>query len=310
MKFPKTIKASELAELVNGELIGADRDVTGINEIHRVEEGDLVFVDHEKYYDKVLNSPASCILINTKDAEYPDGKVMIYSEDPFRDFNRVLRVYRPFSMHQDQIHGSAKIGEDCMIHPSAYIAPGAELGKNCIIHPNVVIYDHVKLGDNVVIQANTVIGSHAFYYKKREAHHEALHSGGGVWIGDNVEIGARCTIDKGVSADTTIGAGTVIDNAVHVGHDTMIGEMCLIAAQVGIAGCVNIGNRVTIWGQVGFAADAVVEDDVVILAQSGIMGTLEEGKKYFGSPAGIARDKMREIAAIQKLPSIIDNFKK
>ena len=140
------------------------------------------------------------------------------------------------------------------IMPDAYIGNHVRIGKNCIIHPNVTILDHCIIGDNVIIQAGTVIGSDAFYYNKktnRDVHYKKMISCGRVIIEDCVEIGAGCTIDRGVSDDTVIGAGTKMDNMVHIGHDTVIGKNCLFAAQVGIAGATTIEDNVILWGQVG-----------------------------------------------------------
>jgi len=124
----------------------------------------------------------------------------------------------------------------------------------------------------------------------------------------NTEIGALCTIDAGVSSMTEIGEGTKIDNQVHIGHDTVIGKNCLMAANVGLAGCVTVEDNVTFWGQVGCASDVVIGEGTVVLAQSGIAKSLEGGKTYFGSPCGEVRVKWREIAALRKLPEIIDSL--
>jgi UDP-3-O-[3-hydroxymyristoyl] glucosamine N-acyltransferase len=172
----------------------------------------------------------------------------------------------------------------------------------------VVIADNTIIGDEVIVQANSVIGSTAFYYKKKPSGFDRMHTCGRVILENRVEIGALCTIDAGVTGDTTIGEGTKIDNQVHVGHDTVIGKNCLFAAQVGIAGCVRIGNNVTLWGQVGLASDMSIGDNAVLLGQSGASKDLEGGKTYFGSPVDDARVKFREMAALKKLPSIIETL--
>jgi UDP-3-O-[3-hydroxymyristoyl] glucosamine N-acyltransferase len=128
-------------------------------------------------------------------------------------------------------------------------------------------------------------------------------------IHDNVGIGALCTIDKGVTGDTTIGEGTKIDNQVHVGHDTVIGEKCLIASQTGIAGCVVIEDEVTLWGQVGVASGITIGSKAVLMAQSGISKSLEGGKSYFGSPAEEAREKMKQLTYVKRIPEILEKLK-
>jgi UDP-3-O-[3-hydroxymyristoyl] glucosamine N-acyltransferase len=170
------------------------------------------------------------------------------------------------------------------------------------------LYDHTEIGDNVIIHANTVIGSDAFYFKRRPEGYDKMVSCGRVIIHDDVEIGASCTVDKGVSGDTIIGKGTKIDNQVHIGHDSVIGKNCLFAAQVGIAGVVTIEDDVILWGQVGVQKDLTIGKGAVVLGQSGIPKSLEGGKTYFGSPVQEAREKMRELAFVKQLPGIIEKL--
>jgi UDP-3-O-[3-hydroxymyristoyl] glucosamine N-acyltransferase len=309
MKIQSGIKLSELNELINGKVIGnADGLVTGINEIHRVEVGDLTFVDHPKYYDKALNSAASFILIN-KEVEAPAGKGLIFTDDPFRDYVYLTRRFMPFVPSASAIDPSATIGKGTILQPNVAIGPEVVIGKNCIIHSGVVIYDHSVIGDNVILHANTVIGSDAFYFKRRPEFYEKMHSCGRVVIHDHVEIGACCTIDRGVSSDTIIGKGTKLDNHVHVGHDTVIGKNCLFAAHVGIAGCVNIEDEVIFWGQVGCQKDLTVGKGAIVYGQSGISKSLKGGLVYFGSPAKEAREKMKEMALVSRLPELFSKIK-
>jgi UDP-3-O-[3-hydroxymyristoyl] glucosamine N-acyltransferase len=293
---------AQVAELIGGRALGdVDRLVTGINEINRVGEGDLMFVDHPKYYDKALNSAATTILID-KEVTVPQGKAIIVSDDPCRDYNALVHRYMPRRAWDAD---KPVIGAGSEVHPSVVIGAHVTIGKDCLIMPGVVIYAHATIGDRVIIHANTVIGADSFYYKKRSGGYEKMAVGGSVVIEDDVEIGALCTIDRGVSADTRIGAGTKIDNHVQVGHDTLVGKNCLFAAQVGIAGCCVIGNNVTLWGQVGVPSKLTIGDGAVALGQSGLIGDLEAGKTYFGSPAGEWKQKMREVALMGRLPDIV-----
>ena len=214
MKFsqPQTLK--EIANLIHCDFVGeAHFPVLGMNEIHVVEPGDIVFVDHPKYYDKALDSNATIILIN-KEVVCPAGKALLISDDPFRDFNALTRHFMPFQSSNVSISPSAKIGHGTIIQPNTFIGNNVVIGINCLIHSNVAIYDHTVIGDNVIIHAGTVIGGDAFYYKKRPDGFDQLLSGGRVVIKNNVGIGALCTIDKGVTGDTTIGEGTKLDNQV------------------------------------------------------------------------------------------------
>ncbi len=305
MKLPSPSKLKDIAALINCQYDGSDDHIiTGLNEIHMVEAGDIVFVDHPKYYDKALNSKATTILINKK-TECPKGKALLISDDPFRDYNKLVLHFQPVSYSMKQISDSAKVGAGSVIMPGVYLGNNVTIGTNCVIHPNVVIYDNCHIRNNVIIHSNTVIGADAFYYKKRADKFDKMISCGRVVIEDDVEIGALCTIDKGVSGDTIIGAGTKIDNHVQIGHDTQTGKMCLMASQVGVSGVVKIEDGVTLWGQVGVKSDIHMGKGAVVLAQSGVGMDLEAGKSYFGTPAQDARTKMRELAAIKMLPDLM-----
>jgi len=310
MKFPKTYTLKEISELIDADFVGAESfPILGMNEIHVVEEGDIVFVDHPKYYDKALQSKATIILIN-KEVDCPEGKALLISDDPFRDFNKLTRHFKPFESAASSIAESAEIGKGTIIQPSVFIGNRVKIGKNCVIHPNVTIYDGCIIGDNVTIHAGTVLGAEAFYYKNRPEGFDKLLSGGNVVIENNVDIGAGCTIDRGVTGSTTIKEGSKLDNQIQVGHDTVIGKKCLIASHVGIAGCCIIEDEVTLWGQVGITSGATIGKKAVILAQSGISKSLEGGKTYFGYPAEEAREKLKQIASIKRIPEILQKLKK
>ncbi|MGB5646951.1 MAG: LpxD N-terminal domain-containing protein, partial [Muriicola sp.] len=268
MKYstPQTLK--QIANILEINFVGAeDFPVLGMNEIHVVEPGDIVFVDHPKYYDKALKSKATIILINKK-VDCPEGKALLISEEPFNDFNKLTKHFRPFVSARASIASSASIGKDTIIQPNVFIGNHVTIGKGCLIHPNVTIYDHCVIGDHVQIHAGSVLGSDAFYYKNRPEGFDKLLSGGRVVIEDRVEIGSLCTIDKGVTGDTTIKEGSKLDNQVQVGHDTVIGKKCLIASQTGIAGCVVIEDEVTLWGQVGVISAITIGTKAIVLAQS------------------------------------------
>ncbi len=310
MKFPKTYTLKEISELIDADFVGDESfPILGMNEIHVVEEGDIVFVDHPKYYDKALQSKATVVLINKK-VDFPEGKALLISDDPFRDFNKLTGHFKPFESASSAITNTAEIGKGTIIQPSVFIGNHVKIGKNCVIHPNVTIYDGCIIGDNVTIHAGTVLGAEAFYYKNRPEGFDKLLSGGNVVIENNVDIGAGCTIDRGVTGSTTIKEGSKLDNQIQVGHDTVIGKKCLIASHVGIAGCCIIEDEVTLWGQVGITSGATIGKKAVILAQSGISKSLEGGKTYFGYPAEEAREKLKQIASIKRIPEILQKLKK
>ncbi|MDX1754094.1 MAG: UDP-3-O-(3-hydroxymyristoyl)glucosamine N-acyltransferase [Salinimicrobium sediminis] len=309
MKFPQQHTLEQIATIISSEYVGpADFPVLGMNEIHVVTPGDIVFVDHPKYYDKALNSAATIVLIN-KEVECPEGKALLISEDPFRDFNKLTKYFRPFEKASATIAASAEIGEGTVVQPGAFVGNNVKIGKNCLIHANVSLYDNTIIGDNVTIHSGSVLGGDAFYYKKRPEGYDKLISGGRVVIKDHVDIGANCTIDKGVTGDTTIGNGTKLDNLIQVGHDTVIGENCLIASQVGIAGAVVIEDGVTIWGQAGFRSGIVVKKGGVIMGQAGITKSTKENTVYSGNPAMESREWLKELALLRRLPKLMENLK-
>jgi UDP-3-O-[3-hydroxymyristoyl] glucosamine N-acyltransferase len=312
MQFPSPVPVTWVATLINAELIGNMAGLaTGINEIHKVENGDLVFVDHPKYYDKCINSAASFIIIN-KRVDCPEGKALLVVDNPFAAYCTIVHHFRPFEPASKMISDTAVIGEGTVVYPNVFIGHHVTIGTNCVLHPNVTVMDHCVIGNNVVVQAGTVIGSNAFYYntkKDRAVWYQKMPDCGRVVIEDDVEIGAGCTIDRGVSHDTRIGRGSKLDNMIHIGHDTVVGSNCLFAAQVGIAGATNIGNGVTLWGQVGVSKTLSIGDNTVIMAQSGVGKDVVGGKSYFGSPIDEARDKMKELAWVKRIPELWQKVK-
>lgn len=307
MRFEKPVPISEIARLIDAEIIGQNEGVaSGINEIHMVEEGDLAFVDHPKYYKACIDSAATYIIINQITA-FPPHKALLLVSEPFEAYLKIVQHYRPFEPSFKQKSDSAIIGENTVVMPGAFIGNHVKIGDNCVIYPNVVIMDHCVIANNVIIQSGTVIGSDAFYYNKktnREVHYKKMHSCGRVVIEEFVEIGANCTIDRGVTGDTVIGKGTKIDNLVHIGHDTSVGKNCLFAAQVGIAGATKIEDDVILWGQVGVSKTLTIGKGAEVYAQSGVAASVPGGKKYFGSPVEDAITKKKEFVWIKRIPEL------
>jgi UDP-3-O-[3-hydroxymyristoyl] glucosamine N-acyltransferase len=314
MQLPTAISVHDIADYLQAQVImGKHAHITGINEIHKVQHGDLSFVDHPKYYAKALHSAATVVLINTTQVDNPQQKTLLYSQAPFNDYNKLVSKYSPLeNTFMPSVRSqTARIGENTQIMAGAVIGEQVRIGKNCLIYPNVVIYNNTEIGDNVVIHANSVIGADAYYFQKQgEKGYVKMRTCGRVLIHDNVEIGAACTIDKGVSGDTIIGEGTKLDNQVHIGHGVVIGKHCLLAAQVGVAGKTHIGNHVILWGQVGVSKSLYIGDGAVVYAQSGVPKSIAGGKTYFGSPVQEARAKMKEMAIIKHLPKIWNKLKR
>lgn len=313
MEFPSPVSAGWMASFIGATLFGnTSSEVIGINEIHNVQKGDVVFVDHPKYYEICLNSAASFIIIN-KNVEVPEGKTLFVVEEPFEAYLKIVKHFRPFEASLKLIADSSSIGKDSIIMPNVFIGNHVSIGSNCIIHPNVSIYDHSIIGNSVVIHSGSVIGSDAFYYntkKNREVWFKKMQSCGRCVLLDDVEIGAGCTIDRGVSADTIIGKGTRFDNNVHIGHDVKIGDNCLLAAQVGVAGGTIIGDGVTLWGQVGVNKTITIGDGAVVMGQAGVTSSIKGGKTYWGTPIEEFYSKRKELIWIKRIPEIWERLNK
>ncbi|MCF8301690.1 MAG: UDP-3-O-(3-hydroxymyristoyl)glucosamine N-acyltransferase [Bacteroidales bacterium] len=310
MKLNPTHTLEDIAAMVNAPYLGnAEHIVSGLNEIHMVEKGDLTFVDHPKYYDKALNSAATTIIINKK-VEAPNGKALIISDDPFGDYVKLVKKFKPFELAKKMISDKAEIGQGTVIQPGVFIGNNVKIGKHCLIHANVSIYDHSKIGDNVIIHSGTVIGADAFYFQRKPEGWRKFESCGDVVIEDNVEIGACCTIDKGVSGTTRIGMGSKLDNHIQIGHDTVVEKHCLFASAVVIAGVTTIEDDVKLWGQVAVQKELVIGKGAEVLGASAVDKNLEPGKRYFGTPACEAGKKWRELAALRNLPELIKKMGK
>lgn len=311
MKFYSPISLKWMSTFINAELVGSsNEEITGINELHNVKHGDLVFVDHPKYYETCLNSEASFIIINKK-VNPPLHKVLLVVNDPFESYLKIVNHFRPFEASLKMVSESAIIGEGSIIMPNVFLGNNVIIGKNSIIHPNVTVYDNCTIGNNVIIHSGTIIGSDAFYYntqKKRETWYKKMASCGTTIIEDDVEIGANCTIDRGVSSETIIGRGTKLDNLIHIGHEVVIGCNCLIAAGVGIAGCTILEDGVTLWGQVGVNKTVRIGANAIVMGQSGVSHDLEPGKIYWGTPAEEFVKKRRELIWIKRIPEIWDRL--
>ncbi|MBL7816299.1 MAG: UDP-3-O-(3-hydroxymyristoyl)glucosamine N-acyltransferase [Saprospiraceae bacterium] len=316
MKFDQPIPIQKIAHRFKAEIIGdATLSALGINEIHNVRAGDITFSDVRKYFDKALQSEATFIILNENPDAIPDGKVVLLHPQPFEVYNGIVRELRPFNPLSQEVADSANIHPSVVIEPNVVIGNHVRIGQGSYIQANAVIHDFTIIGKNVQIGAGALIGTDAFYFKRNTVQgtpfvrmdsfggevYKKWRSGGRVIIEDNVDIGSGCSINKGVSSDTTIGAGTKIDCQVHIGHDAQIGKNCLIAAQAGISGNTIVEDEVIIYGQVGIAQNLRIGKKAIILAKSGVSKDLEGGKTYFGYPAQEVRDAYKELAILRQL---------
>ena len=313
MKFPQPITVDEVVRII-GRPVGRkgchDGLVTGLNEFHSAEHGDVTFVDCDKYYNRVLESPATVIIINKRDVDCPYGKELIFSDDPLLDYLAIVNFYKRYEPQTVAIHPDAVIGEGTVVEPHVFIGRNVRIGRNCIIHSNVSIYEDTTIGDNVIVHSNTTIGADACYFQKRPDGWVKLQSCGSTFIGNGVEVGCNCCIDKGVSGVTYIGDGTKFDNLVQIGHDTHIGKRVLLGAQSGIAGCTYIDDDCKIWAKACVNKDLYVAKNTVLFACSALDRNItDEGTTLLGVPAVESAKKWREFAYLRRLSLLFDDVK-
>lgn len=203
----------------------------------------------------------------------------------------------------------AQVGSDTRIEAQVYVGEGVCIGRSCRIYPQVVLREGVRLGERVVIHSGSVLGSDGYGYYPHAGQHHKIPQVGGVEIGDDVEIGANVTIDRGTLDATRIGKGTKIDNLVQIGHNVHIGEHSLLVAQVGISGSTHIGNRVTLAGQTGVAGHLHIGDEVVAAGKSGITKDIPAGLKVSGFPAQDHREELRLQAALRRVPDLLKRWR-
>ncbi|MEM6771023.1 MAG: UDP-3-O-(3-hydroxymyristoyl)glucosamine N-acyltransferase, partial [Bacteroidota bacterium] len=247
-----------------------------------------------------LNSAASVILID-RASDCPPGKALLVVAEPFRAYNDLVLAERPYRHPANTIDPSAQIGEGVYLAPGAIIGPDVVIGAGSHVGANAVIAEGTRIGEGVYVGAGSVIGEEAFYFKKGPSGFTPWRSGGHVILEDGVEIGPNCTIARGVSSPTIIGAGTKLDAQVQIGHDCKIGKHCILAAQVGIAGNTTVGDWCLFQGQVGVAQNLTIGDRSIVLAKSGVSKNLAGGKEYFGYPAQEARTAFKDLAVLRRL---------
>jgi UDP-3-O-[3-hydroxymyristoyl] glucosamine N-acyltransferase len=313
MKFQSKLTVNRIVEIMNMEVTtkgNLSNLISGVNEFHSVESGDISFVDHPKYYDKVLNSKAIAIIVD-KEVEVPEGKTVFITKDPLRCYLNIVEHFVSFNPQHTAIHPSAKIGKGTIIQPNVFIGENVTIGENCIIHANVSIYAHTEIGNRVIIHSNSTIGADACYFQKRETGWVKLSSCGSTKIEDDVEIGCNCCIDRGVSGVTFIGNGTKFDNQIQIGHDAHIGAHCFLGAQCGVSGCTFIDDYCTLWARSGVNKGIYVAKNTTLLALSALdKSVTEEGAVLYGLPAEDARKKWKEVAYIKNLPELYAEFEK
>ena len=324
---------AEIAKLLQGEVLGdAAAPLTGFAMTDRAQPGDLTFAETEEFFAIAESSAATAIIADARFSS--TKKILIRVPNARIAFAKTLALFFPEPKFSAGIHATAVVAASAQIDPSAHIGPHCtvgervKIGADCVLQagnfigedstlgdetnlfPNVTIYPRTETGRRVRIHAGTVIGSDGYGYVLDGGVHRKVPQIGNVIIGDDVEIGANATVDRGALGATVIGKGTKIDNLVQIAHNVQIGEHCIIIAQVGIAGSAKLGNYVVLAGQAGIGGHLKLGNQVTICAQSGVMTDVPDGEKWLGAPAQPDKQFKRQVIAIQRLPDLLKKVAK
>ena len=324
--------AAQIAAELRGEVIGdGSVQITGFAPAETARAGDLTFAEKEDYFASAEQSQAAAILVSGPFKS--EKKVLIRVPNARVAVARALPYFFPPEPFSPAVHPGATIAGGAQVHPTAHIGPncvigedvkigarsvlmggnhigrGSQLGEDVRLFPNVVIYSRTQIGNRVAIHAGTVIGSDGYGYVLDEGRHRKMLQVGNVVIHDDVEIGANTAIDRAALGSTVIGAGTKIDNLVHVAHNVVMGRHCLIMGQVGFAGSVRLADYVVIASQSGIADHLKLGTQAMVGAKSGVMRDVGEKEIVLGIPAGPHREYKRQVIAQQQLPELIRRMK-
>jgi len=327
--MPQTLQT--LAEFTATRLLGdGSIEIARVASIGQAQPRDLVFVQDEKHLEQALTSGASAVIAGEFAASSHGRKPLLIASHPRLAFARAAALLHPRRTYPPRIHETAVIHYSATIAPSASIDPyalieadaiigershigagccigeGVVIGDDCDLYPRVVIYPGTTLGRRAVVHAGAVLGSDGFGFVRDEVHgrYQKFPQIGKLVIGDYVEIGANCTIDRGALDKTVIGPGTKLDNLVHIGHNTSVGANVVIAAQTGVSGSTRIGDDVVVGGQVGLGDHATIEAGVVLGSGSGVLShktVRGKGVVFWGRPARPLRQYLRGLAVLARL---------
>lgn len=318
---------AEIAALVRGEVIGnASAEITGLTSADRAGSGDLIFAENQKYFTEAEASPGAAILVTEPVPR--SSKILIKVANVRNAMAVLLPIFYPADEFAAGIHPSADIDETAQVDPTAHVGPhcavgartrigpksvlmggnhlGAdcELGEEVRLHPNVVLYRRTQIGKRVTIHASTVIGSDGYGYVFDQGRHRKVLQVGNVVIEDDVEIGANAAIDRAAFGSTMIGAGTKIDNLVHVAHNVVMGKHCLVLGQAGFAGSTQLGDYAVVASQAGIAGHLKLGRQSTVGAKAGVMRDVGDGETVLGAPAQPHKQMKRQWVAMQQLPEM------
>lgn len=325
-----TLTVAQLAEICNGEVEGdSERLITGANALEHATETDLSFAENRRAMDAAPLSRAGCLLVPLSFRATGDWS-LIRVQNPRAAFAHALtalyvKTERPPAIHPTAIiAATAKIarhcsigayttigehtivGSGCFIGNGCVIGDCVSIGENATLHANVTVYDSVRIGARVILHAGCVLGADGFGFTLTGDHYEKFPQVGTVDIGDDVEMGANCCVDRAALGVTRIGQGTKLDNLIHVAHNCDIGRHVVIAAQTGFSGSVFVGDYAAIGGQAGIGEKAKIEAKSIVGGKAGILTgqTIHAGEPVWGIPARPLRQHLKGLAHIAKLPTL------
>lgn len=318
----------EIAKHVGGQVIGNPAAILNhFATIENARAGDLTFAENDEFFGRAEQSAATAIIADKRFSS--TKKILIQVQNARVAFARALGLFFPDKKFPAGVHPTAVVAASAIIDPSAHVGPhcivgervrigartvlqaGDVVGEDCALaedvnlFPNVTLYPRTQISDRVRVHANSVIGSDGFGYVQDGAAHRKVPQIGNVVIGQDVEIGAGVTIDRGALGSTVVGSGTKIDNLVQIAHNVQIGEGCLLVAQVGIAGSSKLGNYVVLAGQAGVAGHLKIGNQTIVGAKSGVMHDIADGEKWLGIPAQPDREIKRQVVALRHLPELL-----
>lgn len=317
---------SRLTEILGGTLQGEDREVTGASTLEEAAQADISFLANRKYRDQAMTTKAGAIIVQ----EVIGREIsQIITPDPYLYFARVLSLLYPDKpvtpgisemawVHPEAhvhkgaciyphvyIGAGARIFENCVIFPGCFIGDDASVGEHTILHPNVAVYHGCSIGRHCIVHAGVVIGSDGFGFAWDGQRHVKVPQKGVVVIGDHVEIGSNCTIDRAALTSTRIGSDVKMDNLVQIGHNVVVGDHTIIVAQAGISGSARIGTGVVLAGQCGVAGHVSIGDGVTAAARTGIATDIPPGKVISGFPSMDHSRWLRVQKVYRDLPELL-----
>ena len=323
-----TFTTAEIAKRLDGEIVGDPAAaLTGFASAEHAKPGDLTFAETEEYFAAAEQSAATAIIAGREFSS--TSKIVIRVANPRVAFAKALEVFFPEPKFYSGVHPSAAVAASAQVDPTAHVGPHCTIGERVKIgarvvlqsgnsigddstvgddtnlFPNVTLYPRTQIGRRVRIHSSTVIGADGFGYVFDAGIHRKVLQVGGTVIGDDVEIGAGVTIDRGALGATSIGKGTKIDNLVHIAHNVEIGEHCLLCGQAGIAGSAKLGNYVVLAGQVGVAGHLKIGNRVTVGSKAGVMHNIPDGETWLGMPAQPDKQTKRIVIAMQRLPDLL-----